>query len=277
DKISYTLEDGLLNIVVKAGEEGLSFNEKDVIFKRSQGYPSLLFVVGTSRLSDLDRIYDPEALKDTTVVNIDNKPDNQGYGDVSIVSPTSSSISEKIADLMLSMGFNIDIDTAQNLLIGIENATENFQNSKTTPLAFEITGELIRKGAVRGSVSNTKPKVEDYSTDEDLESVFGSPSFPQRPQQLNQPMRQPMRQAIRQPLDQQARQPLGQRIVRQPNAGQTLQSLQNKQIEQDQDSSGQDLNIERKDPSASSGQVRKDKKPPVDWLTPKIYKGSTNI
>ena len=31
DKISYTLEDGLLNIVVKAGEEGLSFNEKDVI------------------------------------------------------------------------------------------------------------------------------------------------------------------------------------------------------------------------------------------------------
>ena len=178
---------------------------------------------------------------------------------------------------MLSMGFNIDIDTAQNLLIGIENATENFQNSKTTPLAFEITGELIRKGAIRGSANIAKPKVEDYSTDEDLESVFGSPSFPQRPQQLNQPMRQPMRQAIRQPLDQQARQPLGQRIVRQPNAGQTLQSLQNKQIEQDQDSSGQDLNIERKDPSASSGQVRKDKKPPVDWLTPKIYKGSTNI
>src|SRR3990167_5683799 len=43
EKISYTLEDGFLNIVVKAGEEGLSFSEKDVIFKRSAGNPELLF------------------------------------------------------------------------------------------------------------------------------------------------------------------------------------------------------------------------------------------
>ena len=32
EKISYTLEEGKLNILVKAGENGLSFNEKDVEF-----------------------------------------------------------------------------------------------------------------------------------------------------------------------------------------------------------------------------------------------------
>src|SRR3989344_4061724 len=126
EKISYTLENGALNIIVKAGPDGLSFNEKDVMYKRSEGYPTLLFVIGTSRLSDLDRIYDAQALKDTTVINIDNKSDNQGYGDISIVTPNSSSISEKVADLMLSTGLNIDIDIAQNLLTGIENATNNF-------------------------------------------------------------------------------------------------------------------------------------------------------
>src|SRR3989344_6899745 len=123
EKISYTLEDGFLNIVVKAGENGLSFSENDVIFKRSQGYPGLLFVVGTPRLSDLDRIFDPQALKDTVVINIDNKGDNQGFGDIVMVSPSFSSVSEKISDLMLSLNFSIDPDIAQNLFMGIEDAT----------------------------------------------------------------------------------------------------------------------------------------------------------
>jgi hypothetical protein len=34
EKISYTLEDGKLNILVKAGENGLSFNERDIEYKR---------------------------------------------------------------------------------------------------------------------------------------------------------------------------------------------------------------------------------------------------
>lgn len=277
EKISYTLENGALNIIVKAGQDGLTFSEKDVMFKRSEGYPTLLFVIGTPRLSDLDRIYDAEGLKDTTVINIDNKPDNQGYGDVSIVTPTSSSISEKVADLMLSMGLTIDIDMAQNLLTGIENATENFQNSKTTPLAFEITGELIRKGAVRSASNNLqnqmpqamKEDFDDYD-EEELSSVFNQPApFPRQPLRP-QPFRQP--------------QPMAPRMNRQPNAGQNLQRLQSMQNRQqgqqiqggrqDLSSIRQDLTAERKDTKITE---KTDQKPPVDWLTPKIYKGSTNI
>src|SRR5258706_396295 len=52
EKVSYTLENGYLNIVVKATEEGLSFEQQDVLFKRSGGVPSLLFIVGTARISD---------------------------------------------------------------------------------------------------------------------------------------------------------------------------------------------------------------------------------
>ncbi len=278
EKISYTLENGSLNIIVKAGQDGLSFNEKDVMFRRSEGYPTLLFVIGTSRLSDLDRIYDAQALKDTTVINIDNKSDNQGYGDISIVTPNSSSISEKVADLMLSMGLNIDIDIAQNLLTGIEKATNNFQSSRTSPLAFEMTGELIRKGAVRSADSNIQSELpntnrEDYndSGEEDL-SPFRQPASRQGGPLRPAPMRQ---------------QSIAPRMNKQSNAGadlsagrQDLQRLQDMQRQQSQNvpptsqnlenrQSGQDMDIERKD--------RKENKPPVDWLTPKIYKGSTNI
>ena len=285
EKISYTLENGALNIIVKAGQDGLSFNEKDVMFKRSEGYPTLLFVIGTSRLSDLDRIYDAQALKDTTVVNIDNKSDNQGYGDISIVTPNNSSISEKVTDLMLSMGLNIDIDIAQNLLTGIEKATNNFQSSRTSPLAFEMTGELIRKGAVRSVDNNLQsalPKTnkEDFDDfdEEDLSPILRQPtSFPGQPVS---PAGGPLRPSpLRQP------QPIMPRMNRQPNAGQDLQRLQDMQRQQNQNmppasqnlenrQSGQDLDIERKETKTME---RTDKKPPVDWLTPKIYKGSTNI
>ena len=276
EKISYTLENGSLNIIVKAGEDGLTFSEKDVMFKRSEGYPALLFVIGTSRLSDLDRIYDAQALKDTTVINIDNKSDNQGYGDISIVTPNSSSISEKVAELMLSMGLNVDVDTAQNLLSGIENATNSFQSPKTTHVAFEMTAELIRKGAVRSAENNLpnalpKTNMQDFDDldEEDMAPVFRQPaqSFP----------RQPLRPApLRQP------QPLTPGMNRQqPNSGADLQRLQDMQRQQNIQaarrnlaSPNQDLTSERKDTKIAE---RTDKKPPVDWLTPKIYKGSTNI
>ena len=40
DKVSYTLENSYLNIIVKPKENDLSFGEKDVIFKKSGDNPS---------------------------------------------------------------------------------------------------------------------------------------------------------------------------------------------------------------------------------------------
>lgn len=149
DKVSYTLEGDSLNIVVKAGELGLSFNEKDVKFTRPSSAPDLLFIVGAPRVSDLGKLFDPLQLKDTKVVNIDNSPENQGYGDIVMVSSRLSSVSEQIANLIFNLGFKMDVDTAQNLMWGILYATENFQNPRTSTLAFEMAAELMKMGAVR--------------------------------------------------------------------------------------------------------------------------------
>lgn len=149
DKVSYTLEDGALNILVKAGEDGLSFDEKDVKFIRPNAAPELLFVIGASKITDLGKLFNPADLKDTTVINIDNSPENSGFGDIVLVSTKSSSICEIIADLVLSEGLGFDRDIAQNLLWGISFSTGNFQDSKTTGLAFEMAGILMRNGAQR--------------------------------------------------------------------------------------------------------------------------------
>lgn len=149
EKVSYTLEDGYLNILVKAGEIGLSFNEKDVKYQRKGNVPTLLFVVGTARLSDLENLFDPQVLKDTTVINIDNKGDNQGFGDIVFVSSKYSSVCEQVANFLVFGEFKMDVDIAQNLLSGISFATNNFQHPKTSVTAFEMAAILMKKGAVR--------------------------------------------------------------------------------------------------------------------------------
>ncbi|MBI3984408.1 MAG: hypothetical protein HY344_00485 [Candidatus Levybacteria bacterium] len=158
EKVSYTRDDNFLNIVVKAGELGLNFDEKAVRFTRGGASPELLFVIGAERVTDLGALYDVNNLKDTVLVNIDNKAGNQGYGDIVMVSNKLSSISEAVANLLISLNYKIDIDAAENLLDGITAATNNFQNPNTSSLAFEMVGILMRTGAQRATQQTLDPR-----------------------------------------------------------------------------------------------------------------------
>lgn len=163
EKVSYTLENGFLNIIVKAAKQGLSFDERDVKYSKGTGAISLLFVIGTPNLSDLGDLISPEALHNAKIINIDNKAENQGFGDIVIVSSENSSISEQVGDIILSLGFRPDKDSAQNLLDGIIYATNNFQDKRTSPLALEISSLLMRNGAKRterSSYSRNEPTPE---------------------------------------------------------------------------------------------------------------------
>lgn len=225
EKVSYTLENGYLNIVVKAGEEGLSFSEKDVKYSKSKGGPELLFVVGTPKLSDLGTLFNPADLKDTTVVNIDNKVDNQGFGDIVIVSPRLSSVSEIAANVIYGIGLKTDRDIAQNLMIGIAYATDDFKDPKTSYLAFEMAGVLMRSGATRLSPAS--------------------------------------------PVQKRREQTQGQDFITQLE-----QRIQEEKIEKvEKKEQAEDFPIRHEEKKEI---VRKDEAP-EDWLTPKIYKGSTNF
>lgn len=256
EKVSYTLENGLLNIIVKAGQNGLSFSEKDINYKRTGGQIPVLFVIGTPRLSDLDTLFDPEALKNTTVVNIDNKNDNQGFGDVVCVSQSYSSVSEAVASLLTTLSLPIDQDIAQNLLSGISFATDNFTSQKTSATAFEMAAHMLRKGAVR------EQKQQRPRPAQDAFSQFGAPA--PRPQVRND-------SPFGQPRDQQK----GFR-PKNPFPFQRPQS----QTSRPQYSPMPKNNptpapfIEQKD-SGKEDDMQEDA--PADWLTPKVYKGSTLV
>lgn len=256
EKVSYTLENELLNIIVKAGPHGLNFSQKDVKFSsESSSKPNLLFIVGSPRLSDLSTIFDVADLKDTKVVNIDNKSENQGFGDVAIVDTKSSSVSEIAASLILFLGLPMDQDISQNLLSGIAFATNEFQDPSTSYLAFEMAGTLMRNGARR------MPLVRQRTTN--FESL--------------QTMQRPNQQSIQsQPQWQEAQ-----------NSTDVMERLR-KQIIESQKRQEEKLSnqpeiapaVKKTNETVPIEQVEKERQvenPPEDWLAPKIYKGSTNF
>jgi len=224
EKVSYTQENGFLNIIVKAGENGLSFDDQDVKYNRGSGSVDLLFVIGTPSLSDLGELITGDKIKDVKIINIDNKANNQGFGDIVLVSPQSSSLSELVADLLLSLGLRLGQDASQNLLDGIMDATKNFQAAQTSPLAFEIAALLMKRGAQRKQVTSNQPHV---------------------PQQVHDDYKETPR--VQTEEDQIA--------ARRSQ----LQSQQYNEPQQQDD-------------------VRNtNDKAPIDWLSPKVYKGSSNF
>lgn len=253
DKVSYTRDDNYLNIVVKAGELGLNFDEKEVKFSRGGEAPQLLFVIGASRISDLGNLFNPDTLKDTMVVNIDNSAKNQGFGDVLMVSSRLSSISEAIANLLLALNLKIDLDVAQNLITGIASATQNFQSENTSPLAFEIAGILMRQGATRPSARMAAQR-----------SIVSEDDF------IKQQERQIRETQPRTTIQQGSRTRTPEEIIQDLRAQRAKQAQGSQPGTETRASEPVLENVEKKD-------LPLPENPPDDWLEPKIYKGSTNF
>lgn len=234
EKVSYTLENNFLNIIVKTNGKSLSFTSEDVQFTTGGSIPTLLIVVGSPRLSDLGNLFNPEALKDVSILNIDNKADNQGYGDIVVVSPRFSSVSEQVGHLLQVLSSPIDQDIAQNLLSGILFATDNFQKPATSYVALETAAFLMRKGAVRVK----------QQTDSSFFPPMPAPQMPHSVKPRQQDTRNTNDFSHRQqPIHQQHQQKSSMPFPR---------------------------NIQPKDD-------KKEQDAPPDWLTPKVYKGSSLI
>ncbi len=249
EKVSYNVDGGKLQIVIKAGQQGLSFNKSDVDYKQGGGVgavPNLLFFLGIANLQQVG--YPTTPVSGTTIVNIDNKSTNTKYGDVVHVDSKFSSLSEEVADFLtlLEPQIELDVDSSQNLLSGILSATNDFQDGKGSYLAFEMAGILMKKGAVRsaaGQYAHPTPT-----------AMPTNAYFPPQPVQTA-PAQQPSFGQV-QPGSQSVFQPAAQQPV--------MQGLDNSFQPQQQ-------------PVQTAPAQQQSEQPPADWLTPKVYKGSTVI
>jgi len=112
----------------------------------------LLITLSANSLENLGETFsqNSEVFYKNPILNVDNHPDNENFGEVNLVEMTSS-VSEIITNLIQSMepekGELLDERVASYLLTGIICSSQNFRNPKTRPKTFATSALLIEKGA----------------------------------------------------------------------------------------------------------------------------------
>ncbi|PIS17534.1 MAG: hypothetical protein COT59_00185 [Candidatus Nealsonbacteria bacterium CG09_land_8_20_14_0_10_42_14] len=110
--------------------------------------PDLLITLGVASLENLGEYFNQNSqlFSETPVLNIDNKPANENFGEVNLIEITSSraEILTNLIKLIDSEMFDEKIATC--LLTGIVCASQNFRSPRTRPKTFAVSSFLIEKG-----------------------------------------------------------------------------------------------------------------------------------
>lgn len=87
-----------------------------------------------------------EILKPPVLVNIDHHRTNGGCGEYCLIDPDAAATGMLVYRILSAMGVEIGYDVAINIYVAILTDTGSFHYSNSSPEAFHIAGEMIRRG-----------------------------------------------------------------------------------------------------------------------------------
>lgn len=151
EKLDYYVEGQDLNLVFKV-LPGQSFNPTNIAPKpQTGGNFGLVFVIGATSLNDLGSVYTQniQSFSGAHIVNIDTQSTNTNFGQTNIVDSSASSVSEMIASIMTSLGMPSQEDISTNLITGIFDATGNLTSPKVTADTYQIVATCLKNGGRR--------------------------------------------------------------------------------------------------------------------------------
>lgn len=152
DKVSYDLKGDRFNFIVTPRSRKINPDEVK-IFNQGQE-PDLVISLGISSLSSLQN-EEKEFIKTKTIINIDNKPQNQLFGRLNFVNEDTDSICGLIAKLTEKNHLIPSVEAAEFLLLGIREATNNF-SAVNDPATFEAAAFCAK--AKKGQVVYSEQK-----------------------------------------------------------------------------------------------------------------------
>jgi nanoRNase/pAp phosphatase (c-di-AMP/oligoRNAs hydrolase) len=165
DQIKYVVNEKTLDFIISPKEGWFT---KDAVKSATSGFRyDLIFTFNTPDLESLGMIYDRNVdfFYKTTIVNIDNNPGNEAYGQVNFVEVNAVATAEILFELLKNYKPEmIDEDIATCLLAGIISKTKSFKTPNLTPHALAMTSELIRLGARREEIVNKLYRSRDISS-----------------------------------------------------------------------------------------------------------------
>jgi len=150
EKEDYYVEGNNLNLVFKV-LPGKSFQPTNMTSRYSGGGFDVIFVIGAPQLANLGSIYQTnnQVFANGHLVNIDDNQTNTNYGVTNVVEPNVSSLSEMISFTLTTLGLPLVEDIATNLLIGIFDVTGNLTNPKVGADTYQAVSLALRAGGAK--------------------------------------------------------------------------------------------------------------------------------
>lgn len=94
-----------------------------------------------------------ELRKCPLLINIDHHRTNGDLGDLSLVDPDAAATGLLIHRVLSAMGCEIGLDVATNIYVAVLTDTGSFHYGSSSPEAFEVAGEMVRRGVDPWSVA----------------------------------------------------------------------------------------------------------------------------
>ncbi|SRR6056297_329104 len=146
ENIKYKINENHLNFFIRLSQGDL--NSEDIQTENTSFDYDLIIVLNTPDLELLGDLYkkNPEFFYNTPIINIDNQPSNEEYGQVNLVQITSVSVAESLYCLFTEQNPELmDEEIATCLLGSIIYKTKNFKTF-VTPNILNTTSQLISCG-----------------------------------------------------------------------------------------------------------------------------------
>ncbi len=174
EKVSYDIENSEFKLTV-VPKSGSSAPQSDQISTTYSGIASdLIILVGGTNDSDFPTLKE-EGLSNSKVVHLGVRVLSSEKGVMSLSKPASS-ISELIGNVIKESNLPMDADVATNLVMGIEDGSQNFNGDDVTSETFEIFAHLLRNGGQR--MPKSKLNVQNFPPG----SIPGNAIFTQKPE-----------------------------------------------------------------------------------------------
>jgi hypothetical protein len=149
ERVSADVEDDhfFLRVIPKAGFESPKENQIDITYSGVSG--DTIIMVGGANETHFPSLSTGE-IDEARLVHIGTKElsISSEREILSFARPAASS-SEIVASLIKESGLEIDADISSNLLMGIEDGSNNFESKYVTAETFEMAAFLMRQGGKR--------------------------------------------------------------------------------------------------------------------------------
>ena len=148
DKVTSNTEGGHLNLIINPAKGVAPITAQNVKFGYSGAAADLVIVMGAADLKDVGALAEKEneLFAQDRLVNLSNQVGS--FGAVNLTDPSSSN-SELVTALLKELSLPLDVDIANNLMQGIESATDGLSSPNMTADTFEALAILYRAGARR--------------------------------------------------------------------------------------------------------------------------------